>query len=111
MMGPSLTENASCGIIPRVVRTIFQTVMEADEHMEFTVQFSMLEIYMERVRPGLPRRPSAPHAGAARPARGRSRTCSTPARPISRYGLPPCSVALLRRPGADPRGPDPGAGG
>jgi kinesin family protein 5 len=38
------------GIIPRMVRTMFNRIETASENIEFTVKISMVEIYMERVR-------------------------------------------------------------
>ena len=38
------------GIIPRMVETIFEAIMQASETIEFTVKASMIEIYNEKVR-------------------------------------------------------------
>ena len=38
------------GIIPRMVKTVFQKIENASEDIEFTVKVSMIEIYMERVK-------------------------------------------------------------
>src|SRR3990167_6527474 len=38
------------GIIPRMVSTIFEQVDKADENIEFVVQVSYIEIYMEKIR-------------------------------------------------------------
>ncbi len=38
------------GIIPRMVETIFESIMQASESMEFTVKASMIEIYNEKIR-------------------------------------------------------------
>ena len=38
------------GIVPRMVKTIFELVENADENIEFTVKVSYLEIYMEKIR-------------------------------------------------------------
>ena len=38
------------GIIPRMVRTVFNRIETASENIEFTVKVSMMEIYMERIR-------------------------------------------------------------
>lgn len=40
----------SRGVIPRIVETIFEGIANSDEHMEFTVKVSHVEIYMERIR-------------------------------------------------------------
>ena len=38
------------GIVPRVCDHIFSYAAEADESIEFTVQVSFVEIYLERIR-------------------------------------------------------------
>ena len=38
------------GVIPRCTNYIFEKFGEADEHIEFTVQTSFMEIYLERVK-------------------------------------------------------------
>jgi kinesin family member 5 len=38
------------GIVPRMVRTVFNRIDTASENIEFTVKVSMLEIYMERIK-------------------------------------------------------------
>ena len=38
------------GIIPRMVRTIFNRIDNSSENIEFTVKVSMAEIYMERIK-------------------------------------------------------------
>lgn len=38
------------GIIPRMVRTVFNRIETASENLEFTVKVSMIEIYMERIK-------------------------------------------------------------
>lgn len=38
------------GLIPRIVEDIFDTVSTQDEHMEFTIQVSYIEIYLEKLR-------------------------------------------------------------
>ena len=38
------------GIIPRMVRTIFNRIETASENIEFTVKMSMSEIYNERIK-------------------------------------------------------------
>lgn len=38
------------GIIPRMVRTVFNRIETANENIEFTVKVSMMEIYMEKIR-------------------------------------------------------------
>ena len=41
---------ASRGVVPRIVETIFESIQNSDEHMEYTVKVSHVEIYMERIR-------------------------------------------------------------
>ena len=38
------------GLTPRLVESIFQTIMNAPSNLEFTVKVSFLEIYMERIK-------------------------------------------------------------
>jgi kinesin family protein 5 len=38
------------GIIPRMIRNVFNHILHAGEEMEFTVKVSMVEIYMEKIR-------------------------------------------------------------
>ena len=38
------------GIIPRMVRTMFNRIEASSEQIEFTVKISMVEIYMEKIR-------------------------------------------------------------
>ena len=38
------------GIIPRMVRTIFNRIETAPDSLEFQVKISMVEIYMEKVK-------------------------------------------------------------
>lgn len=38
------------GIIPRMVRTVFNRIETASEAIEFTVKVAMVEIYMERIK-------------------------------------------------------------
>eukprot|EP00742_Colponemidia_sp_Colp-10_P006548 GILJ01007018.1.p1 GENE.GILJ01007018.1~~GILJ01007018.1.p1 ORF type:complete len:1055 (-),score=235.45 GILJ01007018.1:187-3351(-) len=50
MEGPDIDDEQMCGIIPRMVKFLFQGVANADEHIEFTMKVSIIEIYMERIR-------------------------------------------------------------
>jgi kinesin family protein 5 len=50
MMGPSIEDREMAGIVPRVCDHIFSFAAEADESVEFTVQVSFVEIYLERIR-------------------------------------------------------------
>lgn len=50
MQGSDITDENMMGIIPRIVRHIFNQIDEASEDIEFTVKVSMIEIYMERIR-------------------------------------------------------------
>lgn len=49
MMGNPKSE-ATKGIIPRLVGSIFQGIEEADSSLEFTMKLSYVEIYMEKIR-------------------------------------------------------------
>lgn len=50
MQGPDIEDLDLQGIIPRMVRTVFNRIDTASENIEFTVKLSMLEIYNERIR-------------------------------------------------------------
>jgi kinesin family protein 5 len=50
MQGPDIEDMEMQGIIPRMVRTVFNRIETASESVEFTVKVSMIEIYMERIR-------------------------------------------------------------
>ena len=50
MQGPNIDDFELQGIIPRMVRTVFNRIETASENIEFTVKISMVEIYMERIR-------------------------------------------------------------
>lgn len=56
MMGPNVEGTGYCddpdlkGLIPRIVENIFDTVMNSEDHLEFTIQVSYIEIYMEKIR-------------------------------------------------------------
>ena len=50
MQGPSIDDIETQGIIPRMVRTVFNRIETASEAIEFTVKVSMIEIYMERIK-------------------------------------------------------------
>ena len=49
MQGPDLNVEEQ-GIIPRMVRTIFNRIDTASEDIEFTVKVAMAEIYNERIK-------------------------------------------------------------
>ena len=50
MQGPNIVDLEMQGIVPRMVRTVFNRIETANENMEFTVKVSMIEIYMERIK-------------------------------------------------------------
>ena len=50
MQGPDIEDIEMQGIIPRMVRTVFNRIETANESIEFTVKISMIEIYMERIK-------------------------------------------------------------
>jgi kinesin family protein 5 len=50
MTGPSIDDEEFKGIIPRMVRTVFNTIAGSPDHLEFTVKVSYAEIYMEKIR-------------------------------------------------------------
>lgn len=50
MMGPDMQDIEMQGIIPRMVRTVFNRIANADEKLEFAVKVSMCEIYNEKIK-------------------------------------------------------------
>jgi kinesin family member 5 len=46
----SIGDESMKGVIPRAIDYIFQKFSEAEEHIEFSVQTSFMEIYLERVK-------------------------------------------------------------
>ena len=50
MQGPDISDVENQGIIPRMVRTLFNRIETASENIEFTVKISMCEIYNERIK-------------------------------------------------------------
>ena len=50
MQGPNIEDIELQGIIPRMVRTVFNRIETASEAIEFSVKVSMVEIYMEKIR-------------------------------------------------------------
>ena len=50
MQGPSIEDPEKQGVIPRMVKTVFEKIENASEDLEFTVKISMIEIYMEKIK-------------------------------------------------------------
>ena len=50
MQGPNITDVDNQGIIPRMVRTVFNRIESASENIEFSVKVSMSEIYNEKIK-------------------------------------------------------------
>lgn len=50
MMGAGVEEPNLKGIIPRIIESIFTAILASPETMEYTVNVSYMEIYMERIR-------------------------------------------------------------
>lgn len=50
MQGPDIEDLETQGIVPRMVRTVFNRIDNSSENIEFTVKVSMMEIYMEKIR-------------------------------------------------------------
>ncbi|KAI9782430.1 MAG: Kinesin heavy chain [Peltula sp. TS41687] len=50
MMGSDIDDEASKGIIPRIVEQIFTSILASPGNIEYTVRVSYMEIYMERIR-------------------------------------------------------------
>lgn len=50
MTGSNVENVELQGIIPRMVRTVFNRIDTASDSIEFSVKVSMIEIYMEKIR-------------------------------------------------------------
>lgn len=50
MTGSDIENVELQGIIPRMVRTVFNRIDTASDQIEFSVKVSMIEIYMEKIR-------------------------------------------------------------
>ncbi|CAG9331391.1 unnamed protein product [Blepharisma stoltei] len=50
MTGPDITNPGLMGIIPRMVSTVFDKILSADEHLEFQIKVAYCEIYMEKIK-------------------------------------------------------------
>ena len=50
MMGSDIEDNESRGIIPRIVKQMFDSIRASPSNIEYTVGVSYMEIYMERIR-------------------------------------------------------------
>lgn len=50
MEGPDIEDKHAQGVIPRMVWSIFNGIYHSDEHIEFLVKVSIVEIYNERIR-------------------------------------------------------------
>jgi kinesin family protein 5 len=50
MQGPDISDRETQGIIPRMVRTVFNRIDNASEKIEFIVKVQMIEIYNEKIK-------------------------------------------------------------
>ncbi|EAR95613.3 kinesin motor catalytic domain protein (macronuclear) [Tetrahymena thermophila SB210] len=50
MQGASIDDEKLKGVIPRMVKTVFQHISDAPDHIEFRIKISIVEIYMEKIR-------------------------------------------------------------
>ncbi|CAI2382742.1 unnamed protein product [Moneuplotes crassus] len=50
MQGPDIEDLEQQGIVPRMVRTIFNRINSLDDNVEYTIKVSMAEIYMEKIK-------------------------------------------------------------
>jgi len=49
--GSNIANNEMTGIIPRVVNQLFDLILSSfEDHIEFTIKVSFIEIYMEKIR-------------------------------------------------------------
>ena len=49
MLGPSLSDGTSKGIVPRIADGIFDRISGSSSHIEYTVSLSVMEIYLENI--------------------------------------------------------------
>mmetsp|Transcript_1850 Transcript_1850/g.1293 ORF Transcript_1850/g.1293 Transcript_1850/m.1293 type:complete len:107 (-) Transcript_1850:2274-2594(-) len=50
MQGADIEDPKLQGVIPRMVKTVFEQIENSSEDIEFTVKVSMIEIYMEKIK-------------------------------------------------------------
>jgi len=50
MEGPDFDDKVNQGVLPRMVWSIFDGIYHSDDHIEFLVKVSIVEIYNERIR-------------------------------------------------------------
>lgn len=50
MTGPDIDNDELRGIVPRMVETVFEAISNSEEHIEFSVKVSYMEIYLEQIR-------------------------------------------------------------
>lgn len=50
MTGPDVDDEVLCGMIPRMVRAIFEFIAGCETHIEFTVKVGYAEIYLEKIK-------------------------------------------------------------
>ena len=50
MQGHDIENPVTRGIIPRMVNTVFDTIINGPDYIEYTVKVSIIEIYMEQIR-------------------------------------------------------------
>ncbi|OMJ94628.1 hypothetical protein SteCoe_2118 [Stentor coeruleus] len=50
MIGPNINDVAYKGLIPRMTKTLFDQIKEADPSLEFAVKVAYCEIYLEKIR-------------------------------------------------------------
>ena len=50
MLGPDISDPMLKGLIPRICKTIFEEIQEAETDLEFSVKISFCEIYLEKIR-------------------------------------------------------------
>lgn len=50
MIGPNINDITHKGLIPRMTKTLFEQIKEADPALEFAVKVAYCEIYLEKIR-------------------------------------------------------------
>lgn len=49
MSGPDINDNEQKGVVPRMIDTLLNGILEADETFNFKVLLSFVEIYCEKI--------------------------------------------------------------
>ena len=50
MQGNNIDDELLKGVIPRMVKTVFNFIEDSTQNIEFRIKISIVEIYMEKIR-------------------------------------------------------------